>query len=225
MIAVAFPASYFVREPPVAARTVSDVPKLGSILSGVPFYLLMIGSMASIGAVGGTMQNLALYLSLDRQFPQVTIDSTLSLILIGSLVGRLLMGWLADRWPKQRVMLLIYVIVAATIPPLFYAPTPATLSVCAFLFGVGLGGDYMIIPLMAAEMYGLAVMGRVMGVVLTADGVAEALVPMIVAGVRDRTGSYAGGFVVLVTLAAIGAAAVALLGTRVKRARPAATSV
>ena len=54
-------------------------------------------------------------------------------------------------------------IVALTIPPLFYAPTPATLSVCAFLFGVGLGGDYMIIPLMAAEMYGVAIMGRVMG--------------------------------------------------------------
>ena len=42
------------------------------------------------------------------------------------------------------------------------------------LFGIGLGGDYMIIPLMAADMYGLAVMGRVMGVVLTADSVAEA---------------------------------------------------
>ena len=43
--------------------------------------------MASIGAVGGTMQNLALYLSLDRKLPQVDVDATLSLILIGSLVG------------------------------------------------------------------------------------------------------------------------------------------
>ena len=146
----------------------------------------MIGSMASIGAVGGTMQNLALYLRLDRQLPQVTIDTTLSLILLGSLVGRLLMGWLADRWPKKRVMLLIYLIVAAAIPPLFYAPTPHVLSLCAFLFGIGLGGDYMIIPLMAAEMYGVAIMGRVMGVVLTADSVSEAVVPMIVAGLRDE---------------------------------------
>ena len=91
-------------------------------------------------------------------------------------------------------MMLIYVIVAAAIPPLFYAPTPGMLAVFAFLFGIGLGGDYMIIPLMAAEMYGVAVMGRVMGVVLTADSVAESLVPMLVAGLRDRTGSYTGGF-------------------------------
>jgi sugar phosphate permease len=185
--------------------------------------LLAIGSMASIGAVGGTMQNLALYLSLDRQFPQGVIDTTLSLILVGSLIGRLLMGWLADRWPKKRVMLLIYVLVAATIPPLFYAPTPATLSLCAFLFGIGLGGDYMIIPLMAAELYGLAVMGRVMGIVLTADGVAEALVPMTVATLRDRTGSYTDGFLVLLVLAAIGAAAVSFLPSRPARsAAPAA---
>ena len=49
---------------------------------------------------------------------------------------------------------------------------------------------------------------------LTADSVAEALVPMIVAGIRDRTGSYEGGFMLLVALAAIGAAAVALLPRR-----------
>ena len=60
----------------------------------------------------------------------MTIDTTLSLILVGSLVGRLFMGWLADRWPKQRVMLLIYTIVALAIPPLFYAPTTGVLQVC-----------------------------------------------------------------------------------------------
>jgi len=50
-----------------------------------------------------------------------------------------------------------------------------------------------------------------MGIVLTADGVAEAVVPMLVATVRDRAGSYGPGFAVLVALAFVGAAAVALL--------------
>jgi sugar phosphate permease len=171
------------------------------------------------------MQNLPLYLRLDRNLPQGTIDMTLSIILGGSVVGRLFMGWLADRWPKKHVMLLIYVIVAAAIPPLFYAQTPAALAVCAFAFGIGLGGDYMIIPLMAAEMYGLAVMGRVMGVVLTADSVSEALVPMLVAASRDRTGTYSLGFVVLLVLAAIGALAVSGLPRSSTRSRsPAAAA-
>jgi MFS family permease len=215
MIVVALPAAWFVREPAATTRAAAAAaPPLSGVLSRPVFYFLMIGSMASIGAVGGTIQNLALYLRLDRKLPQGTIDTTLSLILVGSLVGRIGMGWLADRWPKKRVMLLIYVIVAASIPPLFFASTPTALGMCAFAFGIGLGGDYMIIPLMAAELYGLAIMGRVMGVVLTADSVAEAMVPMAVAALRDQTGSYTGGFMVLVALAAVGAAAVACLPAR-----------
>jgi sugar phosphate permease len=213
MIAVAFPAACFVREPAaaIATRVRTTAVSLRDVLTRAPFYLLMIGSTASIGAVGGTIQNLALYLSLDRKLAQVQIDTTLSTILIGSLVGRLVMGWLADRWPKKYVMLLIYVIVALSIPLLVHAPTPGTIRICAFLFGIGLGGDYMIIPLMAAELYGVAILGRVMGVVLTTDSVAEAFVPMLVASMRDRSGTYDGGVMVLVVLAAIGAAAVAFL--------------
>jgi nitrate/nitrite transporter NarK len=69
----------------------------------------------------------------------------------------------------------------------------------------------MIIPLMAAELFGLRVMGRVMGVVLAADGVAEAVMPLAVATLRDHYGSYTRGFLLLVVLAAAGAVAVALL--------------
>ncbi len=216
MIVVALPAAYFVREPAKAAAAAAAVPagSLQNILRRPAFYFLMIGSMASIGAVGGTIQNLALYLRLDRQLAQVDIDTTLSIILLGSIVGRLTMGWLADRWAKKHVMLLIYVIVAASIPMLVYAPTTTTLKICAFLFGIGLGGDYMIIPLMAAELYGVAILGRVMGIVLTADSVAESLVPMFVASMRDQSGSYSSGFLLLVALAAIGAAAVACLPKR-----------
>lgn len=212
MIVIALPCAWFVREPAkVAAAAKLTVQSLRTILSRPSFYFLMIGSMASIGAVGGTIQNLALYLRLDRQLAQVDIDTTLSFILVGSIIGRLTMGWLADRWAKKHVMILIYVIVAASIPLLFYAPTTTTLKLCAFVFGIGLGGDYMIIPLMAADMYGVAVLGRVMGVVLTADSVSESLVPMAVAAMRDASTNYTSGFLVLVALAAIGAIAVSFL--------------
>jgi nitrate/nitrite transporter NarK len=119
-------------------------------------------------------------------------------------------------------MLLVYTIVAATIPAMVFAPSPALIKVGAFLFGIGLGGDYMVIPLMAAELFGLRMLGRVMGIVLTADGVAEAVVPMAVATIRDRTGSYAGGFLLLVAFAAAGAVAVALLPRRGETAEVAA---
>jgi cyanate permease len=57
-------------------------------------------------------------------------------------------------------------------------------------------------------------MGRLMGVVLTADGVAEAVVPVLVGRLRDTTGSYLVGFSVLVGLALLGAIAVSMLPKR-----------
>ena len=47
---------------------------------------------------------------------------------------------------------------------------------------------------MAAELFGVKVLGRLLGVVLTADGVAEAVSPMLVGYLRDATGSYRTGF-------------------------------
>src|SRR5262249_26379527 len=134
-----------------------------------------------------------------------------SLVLASSLVGRLLMGWLVDRYAKKNVMLLIYALVAASIPLLFFATSPHVLYLFAILFGIGLGGDYMIIPLMAAELFGVKGLGKLLGIILTADGVMEALIPMLIGKMRDASASYATGFMTLIGLALAGAFAVALL--------------
>jgi len=220
VVVIALPMALFIKESPgteAKKATASESISIGGVLKSWQFYLLALGSMCSIGAVGGTYQNLKLFLTGDLfrgsspQAAQSAAAYVLSLILISSLCGRLLMGWLADRFPKKYVMLLIYLIVAGSIPLLFIASAPAALYLFAVLFGIGLGGDYMIIPLMAAEIFGVRIMGRLMGVVLTADGVAEALAPTLVASLRDRTASYATGFSVLIALALVGAAAVSFL--------------
>lgn len=218
---IAMPLAWFVKDAPetsgvphaASARTVRQGPpaSFGPVLRTRAFYLLLVASMCSIGAVGGMMQNLKLYFSLDLHYAQDQIAPVLSLVLACSLGGRLLAGWLADRWVKKYVMLLIYSIVALAVPLLFFAKSQAALYVFAVVFGIGLGGDYMIIPLMAAEIFGVDKLGRIMGIVLTADGAAEALAPMAVAAIRDQTGSYGDGFLVLLALAAVGAAAVAFL--------------
>jgi MFS family permease len=101
--------------------------------------------------------------------------------------------------------------IAASIPLLLFAESRTAMYVFAAVFGLGLGGEYMIIPLMAAELFGIRVLGRLMGVLLTADGVAEATTPMFVAYLRDVTGTYRTGFAVLVGIAVVGALAIAFL--------------
>jgi sugar phosphate permease len=215
MVVISFPMAWIVKENPEAksVETIKEEPKipLNKIVKEWPFYLLMVGSMCSIGAVAGTSQNLKLFFSLDLKYTQGQSANIISLVLLSSIIGRVLMGWLADKFPKKYVMILIYILVAGSIPLLYFADTPGIIYSFAFIFGMGLGGDYMIIPLMAAELFGVRIMGRVMGLVLTADGLAEAFSPMLVAKLRDSSANYANGFAVLIILAVIGIIAVAML--------------
>jgi MFS family permease len=214
MIVISLPMALIVKEnPEVQSAAVKEEPTipLKKIVKGWPFYLLLIGSMCSIGAVAGTSQNLKLFFSLDLKYSQGQSANIISLVLLSSIIGRVLMGWLADKFPKKYVMILIYTLVAGSIPLLYFADTPGIIYLFAFIFGIGLGGDYMIIPLMAAELFGVRIMGRVMGLVLTADGLAEAFSPMLVAKLRDNSANYANGFAVLIILAVVGIIAVAML--------------
>jgi MFS family permease len=184
---------------------------VSTILRNPHFYLLAFGSMCSIGAVGGVMQHLKLYLS-DLDFSQAGAARVMSLVLLSSLIGRVLMGWLADLLPRKHVMLLIYLIVASAIPLLLLPAFPGRIYLFAMLFGIGLGGDYMIIPLMAGDLFGVRALGRVMGIVLVADGVAESAFPMLVGALYSEAAkSYALGFSVLIALALVGAVLISFL--------------
>lgn len=216
MIAIAFPMAWFVKEdsdeatPSPAQQAATKVP-FSHILKKWSFYLLVIGSVCSIGAVSGTSQNLKLFMSIDLKYSQQMAANVMSIVLGSSIVGRLFMGWLADRIPKKYVMLLIYFMVAASIPLLYAAKTDGIIYLFAFLFGMALGGDYMIIPLMAADLFGVKVLGRVMGIIISADGLGEAFGPMLAAWLRDISGSYVNGFAALIILAFIGTIAISLL--------------
>ena len=67
-------------------------------------------------------------------------------------------------------------------------------------------------------MFGVKVLGRIMGIILTFDGLAEAFSPMLVGWLRDRGGSYTGGFAALMALGVIGIITVSMLPFRKKTA-------
>ena len=118
VILFSFPLAFFLKESlrkvNAETRKEPEIPVSG-ILKNRNFYLLAIGSMCSIGAVGGINQHLKLYLR-DLDFSQSHAATIMSLVLLSSLAGRVLMGMLADLFPRKYVMILIYMIVGASIP-------------------------------------------------------------------------------------------------------------
>jgi MFS family permease len=211
---VAVPLPLLLKERPLAASGQRQAPAMvpvRDILKNRNFYLLALGSMCSIGAVGGVVQHLKLYLR-DLDFTQSGSAHVMSLVLFSSLAGRVLMGWLADCISRKRVMILIYLIVACAIPLLLMPDFPGRIYLFAVIFGIGFGGDYMIIPLMAADLFGVRALGRTMGIILVADGVAESTFPMLVGALYNEAAkSYAVGFTALICVALAGALLVSLL--------------
>jgi len=213
VILIAFPFSFFIKDarPKFIERTKKeDLVPMKNILKNPNFYLLGFGSMCSIAAVGGIGQHLKLYL-VDHNFAQAQAAHVMSFMLLASLVGRVLMGTLADLIRRKYVMVLIYMIVASAIPLLLVPDFPGRIYIFAVIFGIGLGGDYMIIPLMAGDLFGVKALGRTMGIILVSDGISEALFPMIVGKMHDMTGNYSLGFSLLICIALIGAIIISFL--------------
>jgi len=191
-------------------QKIEPAVSIKSILTNRNFYLLGVASMCAIGVVGGVGQHLKLYLR-DLSYTQEQAAQIMSLVLMMSLIGRVLMGWLADLFSRKYVMILIYLMVASAIPLLLLPDFPGRIFVFAVVYGIGLGGDYMIIPLMAGDLFGVRALGRIMGIILVADGVAESSFPLLVGKLYDTTGNYHLSFIILICIALIGALIVSFL--------------
>ena len=201
-----------------AAEEVKLAPRpFSEIFSQRAFWLLLIGSACSIGSIGSVNQHMKLVFKDQGFTNQSHLNSAWStasvIILISSIAGRLIVGWLADRLPKKYVMVATYFIVAITIPVLLLV-TPSQeyyLYIFAVVFGFGMGADYMLIPLMAAEQFGVNSLARAMAIILPTDTIGQTWFPYAVAHLRRIFGDYNHALMIIFAMAFIGAVSIALL--------------
>ncbi len=101
--------------------------------------------------------------------------------------------------------------VAITIPLLFWIHPPGLPYGFAVLFGLAMGADYMLVPLMAAEQFGVANLARAMAILLPVNTIAQTWFTYGVSLMRDYFGSYRAALPVLFALALLAAAAITAL--------------
>ena len=187
------------------------------LLKQPAFWLLVVGSFCSIGAIGSINQHMKFVFKeqgfTDQQVLNDMFSNATLCILFSSIGGRIAMGWLADRFSKKIVMTITYVLVAATIPLLFLVKpeSPQMVYVFAILFGFGMGADYMLIPLMAAEQFGVNTLARAMAIILPTDTIGQTWFPYMVSMLHEKAGSYTTPLQTVFILSFIGAVAIALL--------------
>ncbi len=200
----------------VSREASSESLTFGALLARWPFWLITIGSFLSIAAIGSVNQHMKL-LFLDANLSASLVADTTFVILASSLLGRVITGWLADRFRKKLVMVCAYLLVSLPVPLLYLIDQPLMTYLFGAAFGFGLGANYMLIPLVAAELFGTGSLARVMGIVWPFGQVGQATLPFLVGAMHDNTGSYDAALAVVFAIGMVGAGCIALLPGRSQR--------
>ncbi|MGD1068544.1 MAG: MFS transporter [Bryobacteraceae bacterium] len=205
-----------------------EARSFGYLLRQWPFWLLLTGSLCSIGSIGAINQHMKLVFQDQGFSDQVLRDATWSeatrWILWSSIAGRLLIGKFADVFPMKHVMTITYFVVAASIPLLLSVHPSGSPHFFAIVFGFAMGADYMLIPLMAAKQFGVNSLARAMAIILPVNTIGQTWVPYGVSWLREIFGSYMVPMAVVLGVAVVGAISIVLLPREVAVGEPVAVS-
>ncbi len=196
------------------------------LLASGSFWLLLLGSICSIGAIGSINMHMKLVFRdagfNDQKVLNATWTTASVLILWTSIAGRLGIGYLADVFSKKKVMTATYFAVAATILLLLaVSPAhPATVYLFAVVFGLSMGADYMLIPLMAAEQFGVNTLARAMAIILPINTIGQTWCPYLVSALREHYGNYLAAMAIVFGIAMLGAVAIAAIPRQALLSQP-----
>ena len=188
----------------------ADEEASNGILSSIRsanFWFILAGATLVLGSVNAVTQQFILFLK-DQGYSSTTAAHFLSILLASSLGGRVLVGFLADRFNKKNTMALFYLLLGGAIPLLCIAQRPAAALAFAVVFGFSVGADYMLIPLVAAECFGIASLGKLMALIIMGYSIGQWVAPWMAGRIFDTYHSYNLAWIILTVAGLLGAAAI-----------------
>jgi MFS family permease len=124
----------------------------------------------------------------------------------GSVVGRFLVGPVADRIEKRRIGVGLFLVQAVATLAFAHVDGTAGAIAASFVFGMTMGNIFMMQPLLVGEFYGVVAFASVLGALQLGTQLASGLGPWAVGLAYDRLGGYQRAFEGLAALAIIASA-------------------
>jgi MFS family permease len=207
--------SDFTTEKSIAAdRSSAGVAKA---VRSASFWLILAGSTLVIGAIGAVIQHFILFLK-DAGYSPTAASQFFTVLLTSSLGGRVLVGYVADRFRKSSIMALFYLLIGASVFLLAWPHAPAVLWTFAIVFGFSMGADYMLIPLVTAECFGTASLGKLLALIIMGYSLGQWGAPWMAGRIFDARHSYDLAWKFLAIAGVVGAAAIYAVSARTLRA-------
>jgi OFA family oxalate/formate antiporter-like MFS transporter len=171
-----------------SSRILEGIP-LGEALKTTPFWLLFISLMLSCTGLFVPMVHLGPY-ATDAGYTEAQGVALVSLIGVGSLVGRFTIGAPADRIGRLPSLGLMY----AGLGIMFFLWALASaywmLVVFAIVFGVCYGAYVALLPTIVMDLYGPRSVSGIIGCLYTGCGLGTLVGPWLAGVAYDAVGSY-----------------------------------
>jgi len=182
----------FVRERPgesLERRTILDGMTVAQGLRSPAFWILIATLLLSSVSMNGAITHLSPLLT-DRGVPAANAALAASMLGLASFFGRLITGFLLDRFFGPRVGFCLSAIAAGGILLLARAGSSVPGIAAAMLIGLGVGAEADLTPYLLTRYFGLRSFSTLYGFTWTAYAVAGAIGPVWMGKTFDATGSY-----------------------------------
>ncbi len=190
-------------------------------LSGVPFrvalksrtlWVLAIGSACLWFTFQAINSQVSIFLELEGGLSPQRATALYSTIFGFSVAGKFLFGALSDRVAKRRVIVMTSVLLLVGCLLVFdisggtLALTKNIYQLTAFtmVFGLGYGGSFTMIQLVAVEAFGQRSLGKILGIIIGIDSAGGAAGTMLSGQLQTLTGSYLVPFSIVCAVALVG---------------------
>jgi len=183
----------FVRERPrgaIHAQTTFEGSTAAQGVRSGAFWILIGTLFLSSISVNGAIAHLSPLLT-DRGVAAKDAALAASLLGLASFCGRLITGFLLDRFFGPRVGFFLYAAAAAGILLLATAGAALPGMAAAALIGLGVGAEADLTPYLLTRYFGLRAFSTLYGFTWTAYAIAGAIGPVWMGKAFDATGSYA----------------------------------
>ena len=149
------------------------------------------------------MQNQGFYYK-DLKIDAATGANIATLFSVFAIIGKLLFGFLSDKFDKGTMMLAA--IVCLTMGCVLLkrsASNTAYLTPFAVIFGLGFSGSFTMIQLWVARLFYGNSYGRILGVITMADTLAGSFGIVQMGAMREKQGNYIEAFSLMIVLCCV----------------------
>jgi len=133
----------------------------------------------------------------------ITAAGMVGLASIGNAVGRIFWAWTSDAITRRWTFVAMFLLQVGLFWMLPTLSSASVLTVVSFIILMCYGGGFGTMPAFAADYFGSRNVGPIYGLMLTAWGSASAFGPLLIAHLRQGSGSYVSGLHIIAGIMAV----------------------